>query len=72
MDARLQLQVNGEARAFGPEVATVEGLLVALGLADRRVAVEVNQRIVKRGTYAESALADGDVVEIVQFVGGGC
>jgi len=67
----MRLQINGEEREF-PDVGTVEALVAALGLADRRVAVEVNQRIVKRGTYAEHALAEGDVVEIVQFVGGGC
>lgn len=66
----MTLMVNGEAREV-PAGATVALLLAALGLADRRVAVEVNRRIVRRGTYEAAALADGDVVEIVHFVGGG-
>ena len=68
----MKLVINGEARELAGDALTVEGLLEALGLAGRRVAVEVNAHIVKRGTYAEQALCEEDVVEIVQFVGGGC
>ncbi|TNF32820.1 MAG: sulfur carrier protein ThiS [Deltaproteobacteria bacterium] len=66
----MKLLINGEEREL-TGVATVQDLIVELGLGDRRVAVEVNQRIVKRGTYADHALAEGDVIEIVHFVGGG-
>ena len=67
----MKLTINGEARDFDAPRMTVAALLEALGLADRRVAVENNQRLVKRGTWAEAEVTDGDVVEIVQFVGGG-
>ncbi|PKN58563.1 MAG: thiamine biosynthesis protein ThiS [Deltaproteobacteria bacterium HGW-Deltaproteobacteria-14] len=66
----MKLLINGEEREL-PDVATVQDMVAALGLGDRRVAVEVNQRIVRRGTYGEHDLAAGDVVEIVHFVGGG-
>jgi len=66
----MKLQINGEERELA-DIATVEDMIGALALGDRRVAVEVNQRIVKRGTYADHALAEGDVIEIVHFVGGG-
>jgi len=68
----MKLMINGETRELAGEALTVDAMLDALALTGRRVAVEVNQRIVKRGTYAEHALAEGDVIEIVQFVGGGC
>ena len=70
----MDLVVNGEARQFEASAEgtfTVEQLLEALGLGGRRVAVEVNPRIVKRATSADAHLADGDTVEIVHFVGGG-
>lgn len=37
----------------------------------KRIAVELNEEIVPKAKYAETTLADGDVVEIVSFVGGG-
>jgi thiazole synthase len=66
----LRLTVNGEARAAAPGT-TVSGLLVAMGVDPARVAVERNQDVVPRKTWAEAALADGDKIEIVAFIGGG-
>ena len=66
----MRLTLNGEDKDLG-EGATVATLVASLGLGDERVAVEVNRKLVRRATWAETALADGDVVEIVHFVGGG-
>jgi thiamine biosynthesis protein ThiS len=66
----LQLTVNGETRAF-PGVADVAALVSLLGLDLRKVAVERNLEIVPRSAYALTALADGDRIEIVHFIGGG-
>ena len=66
----MRLMVNGEAREI-EGVADVAGLVRALGLDPRKVAVELNLEIVPRSTYAAAAVADGDRLEIVQFVGGG-
>ncbi len=67
----MNVTVNGEQREFDAATLTVVELLDALGLTGRRLAVELNQRIVPRATHADQAVGDGDVVEIVQFVGGG-
>ena len=67
----MNLQVNGEHKEFPGDEIIASDLLEALGLGNRRVAVEVNRRIVPRATYAQHVLTDGDVVEIVHFVGGG-
>jgi len=66
----MRLTINGEERSFeaGLDLA---GLVHALGLDVRKVAVERNLEIVPRSTYARVLLADGDRLEIVQFVGGG-
>ncbi len=66
----MKLTVNGESRTFGA-VADVAALVVALGLDPRKVAVERNLEIVPRSAYQETALEDGDRIEIVHFIGGG-
>lgn len=67
----MQLTVNGEIRSFEAPLA-LSALLEHLGLKPDRVAVEHNQTLLPRAQWAETALADGDRLEIVQFVGGGC
>jgi sulfur carrier protein len=62
--------LNGDPRDV-PAPLTVATLLAHLDIDARRVAVEVNEAVVKRAKYDETALASGDVIEIVNFVGGG-
>lgn len=66
----MRLTINGEERSF-EAVRDVAGLVEALGLDPRKVAVEVNLEIVPRSIYGQTALEDGDRVEIVHFIGGG-
>lgn len=66
----LCLTVNGEARTAAPG-QSVADLLVIMGLGEATVAVERNGAIVRRAERAQVALQDGDVLEIVGFVGGG-
>jgi len=68
--APLVVTVNGESRAVA-EGTTLRGLLAQLDLDPRAVVVEHNRRIVRRDGLAGAALAAGDVVELVHFVGGG-
>ena len=62
--------MNDEPRTVA-DGATVADLVADLGLGPRRIAVEVNLAIVPRATYDQTALHDGDRVEIIHFVGGG-
>jgi thiamine biosynthesis protein ThiS len=66
----MQLTVNGEPHDL-PGPLSVAELLARFGVTAARVAVEVNEDVVPRGTYESRRLAAGDRVEIVQFVGGG-
>ncbi len=50
---------------------TVEALLASLGLAGALVAVERNEEVVPRAQHAGTRLAEGDLVEVVHFAGGG-
>ena len=64
------LRVNGETLSLA-DPATVADLLREQGLTGRKVAVELNGEIVPRSRHADTALADGDRLEIVVAVGGG-
>jgi thiamine biosynthesis protein ThiS len=66
----MRLVINGEERGFS-SLENVAGLVAALGLDARKVAVERNLEIVPRSIYAATPLSDGDRIEIVHFIGGG-
>jgi len=66
----VKLTVNG--RVLETQVSTVKDLLNHLNILPERVAVEVNLSVIKRGDYESFTLHDGDKIEIVNFIGGGC
>ena len=66
----MRLKINGETKD-NIGAATLKELLEELGIISGRVAVEVNAAIVKKADYDTFRLKDGDVLEIVNFVGGG-
>ncbi len=66
----MRLTVNGLERELPAEL-TVQALVAHLGLGDGPVAVELNRVVVPRAEHGSRRLAEGDVVEIVHFVGGG-
>jgi thiazole synthase len=66
----LCLTVNGKPQS-APAGTTVSGLLAIMGLDPQRVAVERNEDVVPRRSWAEAPVADGDRIEIVAFIGGG-
>ena len=65
----MRIEVNGEHREM--ESGTILDLVETLGLNPKKVAVERNLEIVPRSLHGETALSDGDRIEIVQLVGGG-
>jgi hypothetical protein len=67
---RMQIMLNGAPYPLSP-ATSVSGLLAAIGLDLRKVAVERNEEIVPRSLYGETWLNDGDQIEIVHFIGGG-
>jgi thiamine biosynthesis protein ThiS len=66
----IEVFVNGEARSVeaGRSVASY---LEALGLEPALIVVEHNRAIIDRAAYPSTQLQDGDVLELVHFVGGG-
>ncbi len=70
MSDEVQVEINGKNRAV-PAGQTVRGLLDSLGLDARLVVVELNRQVVRSTEHDEVELADGDRIELVNFVGGG-
>lgn len=66
----MELIINGESVRYDG-LRTVSGLIAALDLEPRKLAVELNRAIVPKSAYGETVLSSGDQLEIVHFVGGG-
>ena len=66
----MTIRLNGEDHELY-EPLTLGTLLARLDIDPRRVAVEHNLVVVRRGAYDSTVVRSGDQVEIVNFVGGG-
>ncbi|HEX6463194.1 MAG TPA: sulfur carrier protein ThiS [Vicinamibacterales bacterium] len=66
----MRIMLNGDPYTVEPPM-TIAGLLAQLDIDPRRVAVERNFLIIKRDHYVTTSIAEGDEIEIVNFVGGG-
>ena len=66
----MDIQLNGEPRQTEVDT-TIARLLADEGLAERRVAVEVNGEIIPRSQHPTRLLHEADRVEIVHALGGG-
>lgn len=65
----MHIQLNGESQEV--QASTVTQLIEELGLENRMIAVERNLEVVPKSRYGDTALADGDRIEIVHMIGGG-
>lgn len=66
----MHIIVNGSKENY-PSDTDVSQLLDQLHLQDKRIALEVNRKIIPRGEYDQHILNDGDIVEIIHAIGGG-
>ena len=66
----INVMLNGEPRTIEEEV-TLDRMLDLFSLPRQRVAVELNRSVVRRGDWPETAVSEGDVIEVIHFVGGG-
>jgi len=66
----LRITLNGDPFELDQPLSVAD-LLARLAIDARRVAVEHNLTILKRDAFARVMVAEGDQVEIVNFVGGG-
>ncbi len=68
---QMTITINGETYADLQPGISVSELLAHLGFPETKIAVERNREIVSKSTYAKMGLRDGDVLEIITFIGGG-
>ena len=66
----INVVLNGESRTIEEEV-TLDRMLDLFSLPRQRVAVELNRSVVRRDEWPETEVSDGDVIEVIHFVGGG-
>lgn len=67
---RMEIFVNGQARQMAGELSVAQ-LLAEMGIAQQRLAVELNREIVPRSAYDARRLKPGDCLEMIRAVGGG-
>ncbi|HMK57296.1 MAG TPA: sulfur carrier protein ThiS [Dissulfurispiraceae bacterium] len=65
----MNIKVNG--KDMETSEVNLGGLLASLQIMPERVAVEVNLKIIRKADHHSYKLCEGDVIEIVNFVGGG-
>ncbi|WP_295093220.1 sulfur carrier protein ThiS [Ruminococcus sp.] len=63
------VKINGEL--LDKNGKSISDVLNEMGISVQRVAVELNEEIVPKANYNDTILNDGDIVEVVRFVGGG-
>ncbi len=66
----MELTVNGETRQLAQPLSVAQ-LVAKLGMAERRIALELNGEILPRSEFGQTLLTGGDTLEIVQAIGGG-
>lgn len=67
----ISIMVNGETVTCAQKINTIASLIEQMGLGGKRIAVELNLAIIPRSLHAETQITEGDVVEVVQAIGGG-
>lgn len=65
----MKVMLNGEERVVSSQL--IAGLLDELDIGSKKVAVEQNRQIVPRESYLQTPINEGDIIEIVHFIGGG-
>ncbi|MEZ5541382.1 MAG: sulfur carrier protein ThiS [Pseudomonadota bacterium] len=66
----MEIILNGTTRDIPDQTSAAE-LLLWLGLAGKRLALEVNREIVPRSRFERHVIRPGDRIEIVHAIGGG-
>lgn len=66
----MRIQINGEPREVEDKLSLPE-LIASLSLKPEQIAIELNQKVIRRAEWPATILREDDRVEIVHFVGGG-
>ena len=66
----IQITVNGNISTLD-EPTSINEFLILKGFEGRSVAVAINSIVIRRTSFDNTIINDGDVIEIVRPVGGG-
>ena len=66
----ISITINGDVREL-PGETKLDDLLGLFSLPKQRVAIELNNIVVRRSDWLETVVRDRDKIEVVHFVGGG-
>jgi len=66
----IKIIINGEQRLVKDQL-TAQQLLEDLGIADQKLALEINQEIIPRSMLSQRTIRPEDRVEIIHAIGGG-
>ena len=66
----MKITVNQKLLVLDDKIS-LERLLINLAVTTKYMAVEINEIIIPKSEYTEYQLKDGDVVEVINAVGGG-
>ena len=64
------IYLNGETRKI-PEQIDLLQLLEIFGLPSQRIAIELNNSVIRRADWPLTIVREGDKIEVVHLVGGG-
>lgn len=67
----MEISLNGTLKTLPAEVTDIQQLLTQLSLDPKVIVVELNQTILPPDQYTATTLQPGDMIELIQFVGGG-
>jgi len=68
--SEIQIFLNGETRTIPKEI-NLDRLLEYFSLPKQRIAIELNNVVVRRTNWPQTIVNDADKIEVVHFVGGG-
>ena len=66
----MNITINGETKEVPPNTS-LESLISDMGLNPDTVVAECDGKIIKRDEYGSLVLQEGNVLELIRFVGGG-
>lgn len=67
----MKLEINGEHVELPSSLKSVRDILIHYKLEEKPVIIELNGNIIMKDVMNNTAVSDGDRIEIVHFVGGG-
>ena len=67
----MEIILNGENTILKNNIDNIAKLVSYYDLSPQKVAIELNRQIIPREDYPLTHLKSGDIIELVEFVGGG-